>query len=290
MPSSVYPPADQKSERPPWGLLTPPAKQEYGTSNAAFMTTYDRTFKGWKGSPAKQTRHRTAQHFPSGMWRDHSNYQETFRTPVMYSRHGIIPASVNRHHKPHPSQLMWPLEPNKSYMIWKPASDQTAPRAIGSAPPSILQYDRHRQMNTTYKDFFKGFQTLDLLRTIPQPNGQRTRPMSEENRNVPMTASNGQGRRPATEGERNAPRPATIDDVGNSMYKHAFKGDFARPSTIEKAPDRSWANIRYWSIFKISIWIIWERFLFSNYSAILTALKKWTVWTIKHKPLNNIPK
>eukprot|EP00794_Sanderia_malayensis_P007288 gene7288-8102_t len=244
MPSSLDQTCDPTKVRAPWGVQTPQPKQDESTTNPAFLSTYDRMFKGWKGSPAKPIRHRTAQHFPASSWRDHTSYEETFRTPARYSRHGIIPASVNRHHKPHPSQLVWPLEPNKSYMIWKPVSDRTLPvRPTESAPPTLLQYDRRRQMNTTYKDFFKGYQSLDLLRNLS------TRLATEEGKrdSLPATVSGQRTTtRPGTEGTKTNSRPATFDAGADpSVYTKTFQGEYGRPSTFEKPPDRSWANIRY---------------------------------------------
>jgi len=194
------------------------------------MSTYNRMFQGWKGSPAKPVRQRTAPHLSEGLWNERSSYKETFRTPNAYSRYNVIPASVNRHDRPHPSQLVWPLEPNKQYMIWKPQADLQPPRQIASAPMSLLQFNKQRWMNTTYSDFFKGKQHFDLQRDMLRPT------MTEEKQ------------RPSTEGLDRATlsRPVSIGDkVDKTVYQHQFQGEFARPSTIDKPPDRSWANIRY---------------------------------------------
>ncbi|XP_065058688.1 uncharacterized protein LOC135686392 [Rhopilema esculentum] len=216
--------------RPPWGLQTPKSKIE-DRRNAGYMSTYDRMFQGWKGSPAKPIRQSTAPHLNEGMWVDRTSYRETFRTPHSYSRYNIIPASVNRHHKPHPSRLVWPLEPNKSYMIWKPDADLIPARKVGTAPPSLTQFSKQRWMNTTYSDFFQGQQQLDSFG------------------NVVRTAEAG-GRRPTTDyvGSRTGSRPTTMDaghHLNKTIYRHDFKGEFGRPSTIDKPPDRSWANIPY---------------------------------------------
>jgi len=245
MPSRVgSEPAEQTGNtcKPPWGLQTPKREDR---RDAAFMSTYNRMFQGWKGTPARPIRQRTAPHMNEGLWNDRSNYKETFRTPHVYSRYSFVPASVNRHDRPHPSQLIWPLEPNKQYMIWKPQADLEPPRHIASAPISLLQFNKQRSMNTTYNDFFKGQKYFGWQQNIPRPSKteERQRPSTEDRKSTASQRPISQrpvSQRPISQ------RPVSLGDrIDKTVYQHNFQGEFGRPSTIDKPPDRSWANIRY---------------------------------------------
>ncbi|EDO37971.1 predicted protein [Nematostella vectensis] len=158
-------------KNPPWGTEPQTPSTATGTRKSFPWTTYSKDYIGLPGSVAQPQRMRTAEHLPRGWPFETTHYAGTFRTPqVGYSRHGVpTPASVHRRNNPH-ARIQDPWHyPDKTYLVWKNVPSLfPPPRETQSAPPNILQNDKHRWFNTTYKTTFNA-RPLGKLSSYSKP-------------------------------------------------------------------------------------------------------------------------
>ncbi|XP_066935069.1 uncharacterized protein [Clytia hemisphaerica] len=223
----------------PWG--TEP-KERLGVGKGSKLTTYGWMFQGQKGLPAQSYRNHTTNHFDPQNWRNKSQYSETFFTPQMYSRHQIQKFTANRNHRPHPKELIWPMEPFKGYMIWKPklVPDDGEIKKY-SAPSLLRQYQDNnwRTTNqTTYQNYYEG---------VPK-KPSTTGGIRKDDRPTKGSVSN---QRDALESSLRGSRVGSRQEAFSTpphlrtSYKLNFTGEPIKPSTNANPGDRSWRNIRY---------------------------------------------
>ncbi|XP_057312208.1 uncharacterized protein LOC130653709 [Hydractinia symbiolongicarpus] len=218
---------ERRGEEPPWGF-------EKTQKGGGLLTTNKLMFQGLAGPPAQPIRNNTTNHFDPQNWRHRSSYSETFFTPQPFSRHVIDKISPHRNHRPHPSHIIWPLAPNKSYMIWKPKvlddtnNIQSKPY---SAPSLLRQYNENNwktTSQTTYQNYF------DTKRLQP----------FQQHRNKPHSQLDERGDRIELK-SRSCIETASTPQHLRTMYKSTYVGEPGRPSTNSRPPDYSWRNIKY---------------------------------------------
>ncbi|XP_001630034.2 uncharacterized protein LOC5509559 [Nematostella vectensis] len=208
-------------KNPPWGTEPQTPSTATGTRKSFPWTTYSKDYIGLPGSVAQPQRMRTAEHLPRGWPFETTHYAGTFRTPqVGYSRHGVpTPASVHRRNNPH-ARIQDPWHyPDKTYLVWKNVPSLfPPPRETQSAPPNILQNDKHRWFNTTYKTTFNA------------------RPLVPPTFNPKKNSWKPDRWRP----ESKAQTPALH---WQTTTTHDFRGALGRPTTTERPHDMSWSNL-----------------------------------------------
>jgi len=212
---------ERDNEVPPWGL-------EPTALKGGQLTSYNYMFQGLKGLPAKPIRNHTSNRFDPQSWRDKSSYTEQFFTPQMYSRHQANRASVNRNHRPHPQNIVWPMGPSKGYMIWKPSN--AIPDKPYTAPNLIRNFYENKwktTTQTTYQNYFNQDKT--------------TKPSSRLNER--QSSTNGSRCDTRVQNSQCQERYAT-PQLG-TIYQSQFVGDNGRPSTNAQPIDYSWRNIKY---------------------------------------------
>lgn len=222
-------PIKSNAQNPPWGteareMLQTPATASQERNKGFLRSTYMKDFRGAISTPAVPQRIGSTDYMQRGWPFERSQYQATFRTPQLdgnsYSRYrGVPPRSVQRKNNPHP-MLHDPWHyPDKTYLVWRniPPGPTRQPQ---TAPPHILQNDKHRWLNTTYKSSY-----------IKQPFAL------PEYKAKDLNGWKSDGWRPSTKAAK------TPDLTMQTMYAHDFKGARGRPSTIERPWDMSWRNL-----------------------------------------------
>lgn len=220
-------PIKTNAQNPPWGTepretIQTPATATQERSKGFLRTTYMRDYLGASVTPALPQRISTTDYLQKGWPFERTHYQSTFRTPQQdgknYSRYsGVPPLSSQRKNNPHP-QLHDPWHyPDKTYLVWKNLAPGPT-RQPWSAPPHILQNDKHRWLNTTYRSSY------------------HNRPFTLPEYKV-KDAWKSNGWRPDSKATR------TPDLYHQTMYSHDYKGARGRPSTNERPWDMSWSNL-----------------------------------------------
>jgi len=234
--SDHFTPAERECHVPPWGV------EQKKNGGDGPLTTNSWVYRGLQGLPAQPLRNNTTNHFDPQNWRSRSDYREKFNTPPSYSRHGLNnKASPFRNHKPHAS-IEWPLEPNKSYMIWKTKKPLDAEELKAYSAPSMLRHFKENKWRTTnqstYQNYFQGNKMAakslkdGVREEVGTGSSQR---VSQEN------CSRESGSRGVlSEAHQRATAPGL-----RTMYKGAFNGEKGKPSTSERPADHSWRNIKY---------------------------------------------
>lgn len=225
---------DRSGEVPPWGTEATMQKSKKDTQ----LTTYDLMFQGHKGVAAKPFRNHTTNHFDQQNWRNKSSYRETFLTPQMYSRHDFQKSSPTRNNRPHPQSLVWPLEPNKGYMIWKPQILPDEEKVKKYSAPSLLrQYNESNWLTTTqttYQDYF-------LKGSLNEPVEANKERFQSKNAQRDQLHSNNKSRSSDSRQSKAKSTPPFL----RTSYKVSFTGEPMKPSTNAKPIDKSWRHIKY---------------------------------------------
>ena len=175
------------------------------------------------GLPAQPLRNNTTNHFDPQNWRSRSDYREKFSTPPSYSRHGIDKASPFRNHKPHAS-IEWPLEPNKSYMIWKQKPVDVEQLKAYSAPSMLRHFKENKWRTTNQSTYYNYFRNPPQK---PIKEGVELDQTSRSSQRGSQQCSRESVTRCVSEGfERQTPAHL------RTMYRGTFNGEAGKPCAM----------------------------------------------------------